>query len=183
MDDIVNSTPIASLVVFKGRSIGNVRDSTIAPHPVEQNRWLACPGVSDLLRSAPHADAQLRILPTAEPGRLRKDSGWKEFSGEVDMMTLDQLQGRRGQLERELATACIGGVLDRGRIDRLSQELAITEREIEMLTALCEPRGEPATRPVVHRINSESGPIETPPSAARSLMLPHPAMAWRLGVG
>jgi len=91
------------------------------------------------------------------------------------MMTLAQLQARRGQLERELATACIGGGLDRGRIDRLSRELAITEREIDTLTALCEPRGEPATRPVVHRINFESGFVEPPSAVARSSMLQNEA--------
>lgn len=98
-------------------------------------------------------------------------------------MTLDQLQERRGRLEAELAAACIGGVWDRARINRLSQELATTEREIEVLAALHEPRDEPATRPVVHRLNSESDLTEPPPSAARSSMLPHLAMPWRLAAG
>ena len=75
----------------------------------------------------------------------------EECSVEVNM-TLDQLQARRGQVEMELAALCMGGVLDRARIDRLSQDLAMIEREIEMLTASFDQRGEPTTRPVVHRL-------------------------------
>ena len=98
-------------------------------------------------------------------------------------MTLDQLQERRGRLEAELAAACIGGVFDRARIDRLSQDLATTEREIEELAASREARDEPATRPVVHRLSSESDLIEPPQSAARSSMLSHRVMPWRLAAG
>ncbi|MES2990743.1 MAG: hypothetical protein V4844_04930 [Pseudomonadota bacterium] len=45
-------------------------------------------------------------------------------------MSIEQLMGRYFRLQQELAIACAASPWNSRRIDRLSQELAATEREI-----------------------------------------------------
>jgi hypothetical protein len=45
-------------------------------------------------------------------------------------MSIEQLMGRYFRLQQELAVACAASPWNSRRIDRLSQELAATEREI-----------------------------------------------------
>ena len=59
-------------------------------------------------------------------------------------MKLDQLTGRYFRLQQDLAIAYNDQPWHAGRIDRIAQELAATEREIAALQAMAEPCSEPS---------------------------------------
>jgi hypothetical protein len=61
-------------------------------------------------------------------------------------MSIEQLMGRYFRLQHELADACAASPWHSRRIDRLSQELASTEHEIESL----DPSRAPSLHAALH---------------------------------